>query len=104
MQVRQWLLGLCLRYMQGVSAIRPALLNCLLTCLAAAIANAAYEGWSHDALMSLTRRIVVGYSGAACMVVLVLPWLQRAPDRTTIGAPLVVSRIFGRGSGNSSRS
>ena len=90
--------------MQGVSAIRPALLNCLLTCLAAAMTNVAYEGWTHEALMLLTRRIVVGYSGAACMVVLVLPWLQKGADTTTIGAPLVFSRIFGRSSGNSSRS
>jgi len=102
--MQQWLVSLFLRYMQGVGAIRPALLNCLLTCLAAAIANVAYDGWSPDALMSLTRRIVVGYSGAACMVVLVLPWLRGGTARRTIGTPLVFSRIFGRGSGNSSRS
>ncbi len=74
------------RYLQGVGAIRPALLNCLLTCVAAAMANLAYEGWSPDAWLALTRRIVVGYLGAVCAVVVVLPW------------------IFSRGSGNSTRS
>ncbi len=101
LQVRQWLASLSNRYAQGVSAIRPALTNCLLTCLAAAVTNLAYEGWSHDALMSLTRRIVIGYLGAACMVVIVLPWLQRRRDRTTIEALLDVNRIIGRCSGNS---
>jgi len=40
------LVGLSHRYAQGVSAIRPALFNCLLTWLAAAAANLAYEGWA----------------------------------------------------------
>ena len=66
--------------MQGVSVIRPALLNCLLTCLGGAFANLLYEGWSQDGWTSLSRRICVGYLGAVCVVLLVLPWLgRRAP-------------------------
>ena len=99
LQLWKSLVSLAHRYAQGVSAIRPALFNCLLTCLAAAVANLAYEGWGHDALMSLTRRIFVGYLGAACMVVLVLPWLQEREHRTETDAPLDIGRVFGRGSG-----
>jgi predicted exporter len=99
LQLWKRLVGLSRRYAQGVNAIRPALFNCLLTCLAAAVANLAYEGWGHDALMSLTRRILVGYLGAACMVVLVLPWLQKREDKTEPDAPFDIGRIFGRGSG-----
>ncbi len=104
MQLRKWLVSVSHRYAQGASAIRPALLNCLLTCLAAAVANLAYDGWSHDAWMALTRRIAVGYLGAVCAVVVVLPWLQRRSKRPAIDATQDVSRIFSRGSGNSTRS
>jgi hypothetical protein len=104
LQLWKWLVSLPYRYVQGVSAIRPALLNCLLTCLAAAVANLAYDGWSHEAWMALTRRIVVGYLGAVCAVVVVLPWLQRRSQRSAIDATQDVRRVFGRGSGNSTRS
>jgi len=76
-QVQRWLHRFRDCYLQGVWVIRPALLNCLLTCLGGAFANLLYEGWNQDGWTSLSRRICVGYLGAVCVVLLVLPWLGR---------------------------
>jgi hypothetical protein len=65
------------RYLRGVGAIMPGLLNCFLTCVAGAFANVAYEHWNHSAWDLLARRILVGYLGAVCIVILVLPWLHQ---------------------------
>lgn len=65
------------RYARGVGVIIPGLLNCFLTCVAGALANLAFEHWSHSSLESLTRRILVGYLGAVGVVILILPWLHQ---------------------------
>lgn len=65
------------RYLRGVGVIAPGLLNCYLTCVASAFANAAFEHWSQSALDLLTRRVLIGYVGAVGVVVLVLPWLYQ---------------------------
>ena len=77
------LLGrLRLRYLRGAGSISTGLLNCFLTCVAGAVANVAFEHWAQMPWDLLARRIVVGYMGAAGVVVLVFPWLQRvSPDR-----------------------
>lgn len=71
------LVGLWEHYWRAVWAIRSAFLNCLLTCVAGAVANLLYEGWSSHAWASLTRHICVGYAGAVVIVLLELPWLAR---------------------------
>jgi len=102
LKFRRCVYGLWIRYAKGVDAIPPGLFNCLLTCLAGAIANLAYEGWGSASLASLTRRIVVGYLGAVCVVVLVLPWLHNRRERQTIDTPQTVGSDL-RHSGTSSR-
>ena len=76
-KLRRMLVGLSEHYWQAVWAIRSAFLNCLLTCVAGAVANLLYEGWSPHAWASLMRHICVGYAGAVVIVLLVLPWLAR---------------------------
>lgn len=76
-QVRQVVHGVWNQYLQGIWVIRPALLNCLLTCLGGVFANLLYDGWRHDGWTSLARRFCVGYLGAVLVVLLVLPWLGR---------------------------
>lgn len=64
------------RYTRGVGVILPGLLNCFLTCVAGAFANVAFEHWNRSAWDLLSRRILIGYLGAVCVVVLVLPWIH----------------------------
>ncbi|MFM0362269.1 CDGSH iron-sulfur domain-containing protein [Paraburkholderia sediminicola] len=66
-----------MRYLRGVGIIVPGLLNCFLTCVAGALANVASEHWSQSSWDLLARRILVGYSGAIVVVVLLLPWLHQ---------------------------
>jgi CDGSH-type Zn-finger protein len=71
-----------MRYLRGVGVIVPGLLNCFLTCVAGAFANVASEHWGQISWDLLARRILVGYSGAVVVVVLLLPWLhQISTDR-----------------------
>ena len=65
------------RYARGAGVIVPGLLNCFLTCVAGALANVAFDHWSHGSSDSLTRRILVGYLGAVGVVILILPWLHQ---------------------------
>jgi hypothetical protein len=76
-KLRRMLVGLWEHYWRAVWAIRSAFLNCLLTCVAGAVANLLYEGWRPHALASLARHICVGYAGALVIVLLVLPWFVR---------------------------
>ena len=75
-----------MRYLRGASVIALGLLNCFLTCVAGAFANVASEHWNQNSWDLLTRRILVGYLGAAGVVVLVLPWIrQKSRDRRRRG-------------------
>lgn len=80
------------RYMRGVDAIPPGLMNCLLTCVAGAIANQSYEGWPVDWAASVGRRILVGYLGALSIVVFVLPILRAGNNRRTCKVGSSVAR------------
>ncbi|MES2183592.1 MAG: hypothetical protein V4505_03505 [Pseudomonadota bacterium] len=63
-------------------AILPGLQNSFMTCLAGAVVNFLYERLHGASASAFPRRVVLGYLGAALVVIVVFPWLQARANQT----------------------
>jgi hypothetical protein len=74
MDLQRWV-GL---WRRGRAAIRTGLFGSFLTCLAGTLLNALLD-WHFGAFepTGLMRRLIIGYAGAATVVVLAFPFLVR---------------------------